>query len=103
MPTQPGLPPLEKEASIFNATKTKESSGLGTSIKKPARLGDLSPIKQRESDRPHPQTTKSMKRKGNHLFVTGTFANNDKTNTSFSTINNNNTVRKSIQAKPASM
>ena len=78
------LPPAEKSQEQGEFNKTRNSNrGLMNSSKKSLKLGDLSPVNSRVIEKTCPQTTRPMKRKGNHLFVTGDYASGERPSTSF--------------------
>ena len=97
------LPPAEKEKEPSEFNKTKSSTkGLFNSSKKSLKLGDLSPVNPRTIEKACPQTTRPMKRKGNHLFVTGDYASGDRPSTSF-TLSRDVTQRSFKNIKPSSL
>jgi len=71
------LPPIDKESS--DLSKTRRTVTQNATSRNSLRLGDLSPVQTKDTaDKILPQTTKSMKRKGNRLFVTGAYTNEER-------------------------
>ena len=77
------LPSVDREASMATLSRTNLSKNnvvfRTTTSRKSLKLGDLSPVRVEDSDKVYPQTTRPIKRKGSRLFVTGDFANGERT------------------------